>query len=329
MGNCLAQGDSPETERERASQVDVVAVTVGKNQPLQPVLPVWASEAPITRGQLLSKRDEFWDTAPMFDGRKEIWDALKAAAYALENHDVKLAQAVVDGASISLPTGSLADCYDELGNKYQLPAYVLSAPTNLVVEADDCDDDGGGQDDLELAGEDTSLKLRLSSGKDVKIVVKTTETIAKAKQKLSSAEFDGCLESSQQRWFFGGRVLGDKLHIEDAKIPRGHVVQVVLAATAVATSQQQPPPSAATIQPVKSDLVEVVEGQPVDEAEVGGGDAGVPKSVLAVASSLPSEGQQPSEKAVTPVNPQQQQHEGTAAQASSGLVSAYPTPVGS
>ena len=60
---------------------------------------------PLTEGQLRSKRDEFWDTAPAFEGRKEIWDALKAAAYALETGDHALAQAIVDGANISLPHG--------------------------------------------------------------------------------------------------------------------------------------------------------------------------------------------------------------------------------
>lgn len=59
----------------------------------------------MTEGQLRSKRDEFWDTAPAFEGRKEIWDALKAAAVALECNDHELAQAIVDGASITLPLG--------------------------------------------------------------------------------------------------------------------------------------------------------------------------------------------------------------------------------
>lgn len=59
----------------------------------------------MTEGQLRSKRDEFWDTAPAFEGRKEIWDALKAAAVALECNDHELAQAIVDGASITLPHG--------------------------------------------------------------------------------------------------------------------------------------------------------------------------------------------------------------------------------
>ncbi len=78
---------------------------VGRNEPLKKDKPKWKSEYPMTEGQLRSKRDEFWDTAPAFDGRKEIWDALKAAAVATECNDHELAQAIVDGASITLPHG--------------------------------------------------------------------------------------------------------------------------------------------------------------------------------------------------------------------------------
>ena len=79
-------------------------VTIGKNKPLNPDKPKWKSEVPMTTGQLRSKRDEFWETSPAYDGRKEIWDALKAAC---ETDDIALAQAIVDGANISLPTGEL------------------------------------------------------------------------------------------------------------------------------------------------------------------------------------------------------------------------------
>ena len=37
--------------------------------------------------------------------RQEIWDALKAAAEALETGNRDLAQAILDGASITLPSG--------------------------------------------------------------------------------------------------------------------------------------------------------------------------------------------------------------------------------
>ena len=36
-------------------------------------------------------------------------------------------------------TGTLLDCYDELGNRYQLPVYVLSAPTNLIEDNSESD----------------------------------------------------------------------------------------------------------------------------------------------------------------------------------------------
>ncbi|XP_010781017.1 ubiquitin domain-containing protein 1 [Notothenia coriiceps] len=75
----------------------------GRNEPLKKERPKWKCEYPMTEGQLRSKRDEFWDTAPAFDGRKEIWDALRAAALAAEGNDLELAQAIVDGACITLP----------------------------------------------------------------------------------------------------------------------------------------------------------------------------------------------------------------------------------
>ena len=74
---------------------------------MKPEKPKWKSDIPLTETQLRSKREEFWDTAPAFEGRKEIWDALKAAAYALETGDHVLAQAIVDGANILLPHGNL------------------------------------------------------------------------------------------------------------------------------------------------------------------------------------------------------------------------------
>ena len=79
-----------------------LSVAIGRNQPLKKEKLEWTSDIPLTDGQLRSKRDEFWETAPAFDGRKEIWDALRAAC---ETDDHGLAQAILDGANITLPTG--------------------------------------------------------------------------------------------------------------------------------------------------------------------------------------------------------------------------------
>ena len=84
------------------------AVAIGQNQPLLQEPVVWTSEMPLTEGQLRGKRDTFWETAPAYEGRKEIWDALRAAVEAAEQEDYDLAQAILNGASISLPTGGHA-----------------------------------------------------------------------------------------------------------------------------------------------------------------------------------------------------------------------------
>lgn len=36
-------------------------------------------------------------------------------------------------------SGTLTECYDELGNRYQLPVYVLSGPTNMMEEHSETD----------------------------------------------------------------------------------------------------------------------------------------------------------------------------------------------
>lgn len=92
---------------------------------------------PLTEGQLRSKRDEFWETAPAFEGRKEIWDALRAATHAAESLDFQLAQAILDGANIFLANGYLTEVYDELGAHYKIPIYCLSHPVNIVKEDHD------------------------------------------------------------------------------------------------------------------------------------------------------------------------------------------------
>ncbi|KAJ8316946.1 hypothetical protein KUTeg_004850 [Tegillarca granosa] len=198
---------------------------LGRNQPLKPEKPKWKSDVALTEGQLRSKRDEFWDTAPAFEGRKEIWDALKAAAYALETGDHALAQAIVDGANISLPHGTLMDCYDELGNRYQLPVYVLSAPTNLIEERSESD--AGQETESASPGTEMPLKFRLSTAnKDLKLYIRTTDSVSKLKQRIFEEEG---IDPSRQRWFFAGKMLSDKLRVEDAKIPKNCVIQVIVS----------------------------------------------------------------------------------------------------
>ncbi|PWA50432.1 ubiquitin domain-containing protein [Artemisia annua] len=100
------------------------------NEPIKKIMKPkpWKHSEPLTEEQLERMRDEFWDTAPHYGGRKEIWDALRAASEA----DLSLAQTIVDSAGIIVQKADLTICYDERGAKYELPKYVMSKPTNMV-----------------------------------------------------------------------------------------------------------------------------------------------------------------------------------------------------
>ncbi|XP_073773966.1 ubiquitin domain-containing protein 1 isoform X2 [Danio rerio] len=178
----------------------------------------------MTEGQLRSKRDEFWDTAPAFEGRKEIWDALKAAAVALECSDHELAQAIVDGANITLPHGSLTECYDELGNRYQLPVYCLAPPVNLISERSE-EDLTDNPEPQTTQKKEFQLKVRLSTGKDLRLNASMSDTIGLLKKQLQAQED---IDIGHQRWFFSGKLLTDKTRLQDTKIQKDFVIQVIV-----------------------------------------------------------------------------------------------------
>lgn len=127
--------------------------------------------------------------------------------------------------SYLLPAGALTECYDELGNRYQLPVYCLAPPINMIEEKSDTET-------LEIpeppptSGYECQLRLRLSTGKDLKLVVRSTDTVYHMKRRLHAAEG---VEPCSQRWFFSGRPLTDKMKLEELKIPKDYVVQVIMS----------------------------------------------------------------------------------------------------
>ena len=126
--------------------------------------------------------------------------------------------------------GTLMDCYDELGSRYQLPVYVLSAPTNLIEDSSETDTNATEPDSNGTPGVEIPVKFRLSDGKDIRLNVRTTDTVLKVKKQIQ-AEYGP--EVSRQRWYFSGRLLHDKMRIEEAKIPKSYVVQVIITPEAL------------------------------------------------------------------------------------------------
>lgn len=64
--------------------------------------------------------------------------------------------------------GSLTECYDELGNRYQLPAYTLAPPVNLITETSSdskVSESTQKQSQPSPSREEFQLRVRLSTGK--------------------------------------------------------------------------------------------------------------------------------------------------------------------
>ena len=100
------------------------------NAPLRPH--VWTAKKQWTRLQLDRERREFFDTR--VTGHAEIWATLKVVVGLLADGDITTAQSILDAAAITVPTGDLKNgAYDEAGNLYQMPEYVISDPQNLVL----------------------------------------------------------------------------------------------------------------------------------------------------------------------------------------------------
>ncbi|KAK7918895.1 hypothetical protein WMY93_010179 [Mugilogobius chulae] len=176
----------------------------GRNEPLRKDRPKWKSDYPMTEGQLRSKRDEFWDTAPAFEGRH------------------------CDGASITLPHGTLTECYDELGNRYQLPVYCLAPPVNLISERSDEEPSDSPEPPTaprRSSSSSSSADVRLSTGKDLRLSASMADTIGQLKKQLQAEED---IDIAHQRWFFSGKLLTDKTRLQDTKIQKDFVIQVIV-----------------------------------------------------------------------------------------------------
>ncbi|KAH0513997.1 Ubiquitin domain-containing protein 2 [Microtus ochrogaster] len=209
-GRTIMRANRPTTIKSKSlnKNSDSIGVALGRNQPLKTEKPKWKNDYLMTDGQLRSKRDEFRDTAPAFEGQKEVWDALKAAAHAFESNDHELAR-----------------CYDELGNPYQLPVYCLAPPINLIekkrdIEALDIPEPPSN------SGRKSQLRLCLSTGKDHKLVGRSTHTLFHVKRHLHAKEG---VKPGSQPWFFSGRPLTDKMKPEELKIPKDYVAQVIVS----------------------------------------------------------------------------------------------------
>ena len=138
------------------------------------------------------------------------------------------------------------DCYDELGNRYQLPVYVLSAPINLLREGSlELDAVPDVAANALPAGPtiDVPIKLHLSTGSDLRLTVSSSDNIGSVKRQI---EIASGVDAHRLRIFFAGKQLCDRQRIDEVKIHRGYTLQVVVFEPLVVRVASQKTSSVAT-----------------------------------------------------------------------------------
>ena len=124
--------------------------------------------------------------------------------------------------AVAFPLFLQVECYDELGTRYAIPVYCLSYPLNIVLESDRDSPAEFSEPVPSTDGHDHKVRVRVSlTGDDVVLIVNTADTVLAAKRKLQAQENIKVPEPSRQRWYYGGKLLSDKMRIGDANIPTG------------------------------------------------------------------------------------------------------------
>ena len=132
----------------------------GHYDPLSNQLP------PLSRAALAKERRDFFDT--QVAGRPEIWAAVKAVCELVEHSNLVDAQAVLDASGCTCPSGNLwghkGGVYDELGEKYIVPAWAVGEPPGVVPDGSD---DGEKSSSNEEEDEDEEVSREKGKGKAV------------------------------------------------------------------------------------------------------------------------------------------------------------------
>ena len=189
--------------------------TAGAAIPLGPSKPFsrkpkrkYKTETPLSPRQLTLKREQFWDTAPKYSGREEVWQALKLVCESRDDGD---ARAIIDSLGIVLPTGLLSDgAFDEWGNRYVIPEYCFVEPSNLLKES--TKDLSGSSQNVAARNDESepiTVTLRLSNQNQGDIRIHARKNYGTEKLRRALIEKDSSFGNTKMRFIHLGRVLSN------------------------------------------------------------------------------------------------------------------------
>lgn len=88
--------------------------------------------------------------------------------------------------------------------------------------------------------------MRLSTGRDLRLSASMADTIGQLKKQLQAQHG---IDTAHQRWFFSGKLLTDKTRLQDTKIQKDFVIQVIVNPQALQGPRPPPTSSVATPTP--------------------------------------------------------------------------------
>ncbi|KAF1989421.1 hypothetical protein K402DRAFT_390999 [Aulographum hederae CBS 113979] len=146
--------------------------------PITPSNPTGALTVPLLRAE----RRAFFDTR--VSGRAEIWGLVQTLCGLVEEGKLEEAQGLLEAAVCTCPTGEIwgkrGGVFDEWGECYQVPSWVVGKPRGLVEEeevgAGDDEEGDEHEKDVELLGGGEKRKeLEKPVGKLVKVKVRLSD----------------------------------------------------------------------------------------------------------------------------------------------------------
>ena len=151
-------------------------------------------------------------------------------------------------------SGSLEDCYDELGSRYQLPVYVLAAPTNLQLDSSDVDElpeKLSPSSKKRKRGSELPIRLQLSTGPVMRLTVRTNDSVLLVRQHVAAMTD---VSVGGVRLFFAGKQLTDNTRLKDAGLRKNYTIQAVLSGVGLSEACVGTDPTGADVAELSSEL---------------------------------------------------------------------------
>ncbi|EPY53193.1 ubiquitin family protein [Schizosaccharomyces cryophilus OY26] len=239
MGQCL----SGQQSRQNLDQRD------GSSSRLILKLPKLYSPSPLlTREEVETSRNEFWETCWAYGGSREIWEALHKIISLLYEGNAEAATELASAAELTIPENDIGKgAYDSKGTFYEIPKIVARIPRAFAEKEESDDEQANPSGSLEDGkfpeekgtGTQVTSVSSLDDGekseplepviirycmdeRDYTIQLNSNAPLLQAKPALAEAGLD-----TVQRLFFLGRILQWKKALRQQGWSPGMVIQAM------------------------------------------------------------------------------------------------------